>query len=326
MITAQELLSAQQRIARYIHRTPVMQSALINEIVGADIFFKCENFQKMGAFKMRGAVNAVLQLSDYQKQKGVATHSSGNFAQALALAAKQQGIKAYVVMPQNAPTIKKEAVKGYGGEIIECASTLEARESTVQQVIAETGATFLHPYNDYHVIAGQATAAMELFEDHHDLNAVFAPVGGGGLLSGTALAAHYFSSKTTVIAGEPLGADDAWQSLQKGSIVPQQNPNTIADGLRTSLGDKTFPIIKGYVNEIVRVTEQEIVAAMQLVWERMKIIIEPSSAVALAALIKNKQNYQHHKVGIILSGGNVQLNKLPFKKKVKNIIILLFFL
>ncbi len=215
-------------------------------------------------------------------------------------------------MPQNAPTIKKEAVKGYGGEIIECASTLEARESTVQQVIAETGATFLHPYDDYHVIAGQATAAMELFEDHYDLNVVFAPVGGGGLLSGTALAAHYFSSKTTVIAGEPLGADDAWQSLQKGSRVPQQNPNTIADGLRTSLGDKTFPIIKGYVNEIVRVTEQEIVAAMQLVWERMKIIIEPSSAVALAALIKNKQNYQHHKVGVILSGGNVQLNKLPF--------------
>ncbi len=312
MLTQEELLATQRRITNYIHRTPIMQSSLINNIVGVDIYFKCENFQKMGAFKMRGATNAVLQLSHDQRKRGVVTHSSGNFAQALALAAKQQGIKAYVVMPANAPKVKKEAVKGYGGEIIECSPTLEARESTVQHVIAKTKATFLHPYNDYQVIAGQATTAMELIEEHSDLNAIFAPVGGGGLLAGTALAAHYFSPHTAVIAGEPLGADDAWQSLQKGKIVPQQNPNTIADGLRTSLGDKTFPIIKQYVKEIVRVTEQEIITAMQLIWERMKIIVEPSSAVALAALIKNKQNLQYQKVGVILSGGNVQLSNLPF--------------
>ncbi len=312
MITKENLLETQQRIQKFIHRTPVMSSQLINDIVGADIYFKCENFQKMGAFKMRGATNAILQLSEIEKEFGVATHSSGNFAQALALAAKVQGIKAYIVMPSNAPDIKKTAVKAYGGEVIECIPTLEARETTLNDVVNKTGAVFLHPYNDYNVIQGQATAAMELIEEHHNLNAIFAPVGGGGLLSGTALAAFHFSPNTKVIAGEPMGADDAWQSIQKGEIVPQTNPKTIADGLLTSLGDKTFPIIKEHVEDIIRVEENEIIAAMRMIWERMKIIVEPSSAVALAALIKEKKKYKGQKIGVILSGGNVELSKLPF--------------
>jgi len=312
IITKEHLLDTHKRIKPFIHRTPVMSSQLINEIVGSEIYFKCENFQKMGAFKMRGATNAILQLTKTEREFGVATHSSGNFAQALALAAKLQGIKAYVVMPSNAPEIKKTAVKGYGGEVIECTPTLEAREITLNEVVNKTGAIFLHPYNDYQVIQGQGTAAIELFEEHHDLDTLFAPVGGGGLLAGTALAAHHFSPKTIVIAGEPMGADDAWQSFQKGKIIPQTNPNTIADGLLTSLGDKTFPIIKEHVKEIVCVEENEIIEAMRLIWERMKLVVEPSSAVALAALLKHKEKYQGKKIGVILSGGNVQLSKLPF--------------
>lgn len=311
-ITKEILLETHQRIKPFVHRTPIMSSQLINEIAGFEIYFKCENFQKMGAFKMRGATNAILQLSETAKEFGVATHSSGNFAQALALAAKLQGIKAYVVMPSNAPEIKKTAVKGYGGEVIECTPTLEARETTLNDVVNKTGAIFLHPYNNYQVIAGQGTAAMELIEEQDNLDAIFTPVGGGGLLAGTAMAAHYFSPHTNVIAGEPMGADDAWQSFQKGEIVPQTNPQTIADGLLTSLGDKTFPIIKEHVKEIIRVEEEEIIDAMRLIWERMKIIVEPSSAVALAAILKEKEKYQGKKVGIILSGGNVDLGNLPF--------------
>ncbi|PKQ60634.1 serine dehydratase [Labilibaculum filiforme] len=311
-ITKENLLETHARIKPFIHRTPVLSSQLINEIAGAEIFFKCENFQKMGAFKMRGATNAILQLSEVEKEFGVATHSSGNFAQAIALAAKTQGIKAYIVMPSNAPEIKKTAVKGYGGEIIECIPTLEARETSLNEVVNKTGAIFLHPYNDYQVIEGQASAAMELIEEYADLDAIFAPVGGGGLLSGTALAAFHFSPNTKVIGAEPMGADDAWQSIQKGEIVPQTNPKTIADGLLTSLGDKTFPIIQQHVEEIIRVEEKEIVAAMRIIWERMKIIAEASSAVALAAVLKNKKKYQGQKIGIILSGGNVELSKLPF--------------
>lgn len=311
-ISKKNLLETHNRIKPFIHKTPILSSRLINEMIGAEIYFKCENFQRMGAFKMRGATNAILQLSNTEKDFGVATHSSGNFAQALSLAAKQLNIKAYIVMPSNAPDIKKNAVKGYGGEVIECVPTLEARETTLNEVVNKTGAIFLHPYNDYQVIQGQATAAMELIEEHDDLDTIFAPVGGGGLLSGTALAATHFSPNTKVIAGEPMGADDAWQSFQKGEIIPQTNPKTIADGLLTSLGDKTFAIIKDHVEDIVRVEEDEIISAMQLVWERMKIVIEPSSAVALAALIKTKEKYQGKKVGVILSGGNVQLDKLPF--------------
>lgn len=312
IITKENLLDTHERIKPFIHRTPVMSSHLVDDLIGANVYFKCENFQKMGAFKMRGASNAILQLTDVEKEFGVATHSSGNFAQALALAAKMQGIQAYVVMPSNAPQIKKDAVKGYGAEIIECEPNLATRESTLQEVVIKTGAIFLHPYNDYHVIQGQSTAAMELIQDHPDLDCIFAPVGGGGLLAGTALAAHHFSPTTRVFAGEPLGADDAWQSFKKGEIVPQTNPVTIADGLLTSLGDKTFPIIKKHVNDILRVEENEIIDAMRLIWERMKLVVESSSAVALAALLKTKENYRDQKIGIILSGGNVQLDKLPF--------------
>ncbi|WP_421919440.1 pyridoxal-phosphate dependent enzyme [Marinifilum sp.] len=312
IITKQNLLETHQRIKNYIHRTPVLTSHLINEMAGSELFFKCENFQKMGAFKMRGATNAILQLSKTEKEFGVATHSSGNFAQALALAAKLQNIKAYVVMPSNAPEIKKAAVCGYGGEIIECEPNLQARESTLNDLVNKTGAVFLHPYNHYHVIQGQGTAAMELIEDHSDLDGIFTPVGGGGLLAGTALAAHHFTKGTKVFAGEPIGADDAWQSFQKGEIIPQTNPNTIADGLLTSLGDKTFPIIKEHVQDILRVEEEEIIAAMRLIWERMKIVAEPSSTVALAALLKEKEKFKNQKIGIIISGGNVQLDKLPF--------------
>tara|TARA_R110001583_G_scaffold47611_3_gene149092 strand:+ start:20351 stop:21292 length:942 start_codon:yes stop_codon:yes gene_type:complete len=311
-ITLKDLQETHQRIKPFIHNTPVLSSNLINEIAGVELYFKCENFQKMGAFKMRGALNAVLQLSDQQKKFGVATHSSGNFAQALALAAKLQNIKAYIVMPENAPEVKKKAVKGYGGKVIECVANLEARETTLNKVVAETGATFLHPYNDYQVIEGQGTAAMELIEEHDDLDYIISPVGGGGLLAGTALATYYLSPKTKVVAGEPFGADDAWQSLEQGVLIPQTNPQTIADGLLTSLGDKTFPIIRDYVEKIVRVEEDEIVTAMRLIWERMKIIVEPSSAVALAALLKEKEKYQGKKIGIILSGGNVDLGNLPF--------------
>jgi len=311
-INKNDLLDTHTRIKPHIHNTPVLSSSLINEIVDAQLFFKCENFQKMGAFKMRGALNTVLQLSDEQKKFGVATHSSGNFAQALALSAKLQGTKAYIVMPKNASDIKKKAVKAYGGQIIECEANLDARETSLNKIVDETGAKFLHPYNDYQVIQGQGTAAMELIEEHADLDYIITPVGGGGLLAGTALAAYHFSPKTKVVAGEPLGADDAWQSLEKGELVPQTNPQTIAEGLRTSLGDKTFPIIREYVEKIVRVEEDEIVKAMRLIWERMKIIIEPSSAVAVAALLKEKKKYKGKKVGIILSGGNVDLDNLPF--------------
>ncbi|MFA8435874.1 MAG: pyridoxal-phosphate dependent enzyme [Marinifilaceae bacterium] len=308
----QELIETKNRIQNHIHRTPVLTSRLINQIAEAEVFFKCENFQRMGAFKMRGATNAILRLTEDNRQKGVATHSSGNFAQALALAAQSLGIPAYIVMPSNAPVIKKNAVRDYGGQIIECEPTLEARESTLENIVKKTRATFIPPYNHNDVIMGQGTAAMELIEDYSDLDFIIAPVGGGGLISGTALAAYHFSPLTKIIAGEPMGADDAWQSLQAGYIIPQTNPQTIADGLRTSLGDKTFPIIQQYVEKIIRVDEKEIIHAMKLIWERMKIVIEPSSAVAFAALLREKEIFSGKKVGIILSGGNVDLTNLPF--------------
>ncbi len=304
------LQSTHRRIQPYIHRTPVLTCQTLDGMSGASLFFKCENFQKMGAFKMRGAANAILQLDDKTRQKGVATHSSGNFAQALALSASMLGVKAFIVMPSNSPAVKKAAVKGYGGEIIECEPTLQAREDTLQDVVAKTGATFIHPFNDENVILGQGTAALELIADVPDLDFIISPVGGGGLLGGTALAAHFFSPKTTVIAAEPSGADDAWQSKQAGHIVPQTNPQTIADGLRTSLGDKTFPLIRDYVADIIRVEEQDIVEALRLLMERMKIVVEPSGAVPLAVLLKEKGRFSGKRVGIILSGGNVDLKTL----------------
>ncbi len=311
-MTTQDLLNCYNRISPYVHKTPVLHSRLINELVSAEVFFKCENFQKMGAFKFRGATNAVLQLTDEQKQKGVVTHSSGNFAQALALAAKNSGVKAFIVMPNNATAVKKEAVKSYGGIVIECEPTLAAREKAAKEIQEKEGATFIHPSNDDEVILGQGTACYELLQDYPSIEFVFTPVGGGGLIAGTALFAHFFGKNCKVIGGEPMEADDAFRSLQSGKIESNTSTNTIADGLKTQLGDRNFPIIQQYVDHIVRVSEQEIINAMKLIWERMKIIVEPSSAVALAALIQEKAKYKGKKVGVILSGGNVDLAHLPF--------------
>lgn len=306
------LLEVKDRIQPYVHRTPVLTSQLLDELSGAQIFFKCENFQKMGAFKMRGAANAILSLSDEERKRGVVTHSSGNFAQAVSLAAKKLGVKAYIVMPENAPQVKKNGVMTYEGEIIECESTPQAREATAERIRQEKGASFLHPSNQDEVIYGNSTAAMELLEDHPDLDVILTPVGGGGLIAGTALAAHNFAINCKVIGGEPMEADDAYRSLLSGKIETNSNFHTVADGLRTHLGDRNFPIIKKYVDKIIRVEEDEIVNAMQLIWERMKIIIEPSCAVPFAALLKNKEEFKKMKVGIILSGGNVDVKNLPF--------------
>ncbi|WP_026348417.1 pyridoxal-phosphate dependent enzyme [Eudoraea adriatica] len=307
-----QLLDCHDRIKPYIHRTPVLTSRLLNEISGAKLFFKCENFQRMGAYKMRGATNAILLLSEEERAKGVVTHSSGNFAQALSLAAQSLDVKAYIVMPSNAPKVKKAAVSQYGGHIVECDPTIESRTAAANKIALETGATFIHPSNDMNVIIGQGTAAMELLEDYPGLDYIFAPVGGGGLIAGTALSAHYFGDNCKVVGGEPFEADDAYRSFHSGKIESNDTTNTIADGLKTVLGDNTFPIIRKYVHDIIRVTEDEIISAMRLIWERLKIIAEPSSAVALAAVIREKDDYRGKSVGIIISGGNVDLNQLPF--------------
>lgn len=307
-----DILDAATRIAPYIHRTPILTSQQLNSLSGADLFFKCENFQKMGAFKMRGATNAILQLSKEQQQKGVVTHSSGNFAQALALAAKNLKIKANIVMPRDAPEVKKDAVRGYGGIIKECEPNVKSRQDTAQKIQDETGATFIHPFNDFNVILGNASAAKELLEDQPDLDIIVAPVGGGGLVSGTLLSTLAFSKSCKVIGAEPFEVDDAYRSLQSGKIEHNITTNTIADGLKTNLGDMTFAIIQNYITDIIRVTEDEIVEAMKLIWERMKIIVEPSCATILAAVLKNKTQFKGKKVGLILTGGNVDLKKLPF--------------
>jgi threonine dehydratase len=307
-----QLQECHERIKPFIHNTPVLTSRLIDQMVGASVFFKCENFQRMGAFKMRGAANAIMQLPKALQQKGVVTHSSGNFAQALSLAAQSLGVKAFIVMPKNAPQVKKNAVKGYGGIVVECESTLKAREKEAQKIEEEQGATFIHPSNDDAVILGQGTACKELLEEHSERDYVFAPVGGGGLIAGTALAAHYFGNSCKVIGGEPLEADDAYRSLKSGTIETNISTNTVADGLRTHLGDINFPIVQRYVDHITRVTEDEIVAAMQILWERLKIVCEPSSAVAFAATLKEKELLKGKKIGIIISGGNVDVNRLPF--------------
>ncbi len=316
MITKEQIIQAHERIKPYIHRTPVMKSDSINEMAGCNIYFKCENFQKVGAFKARGAMNAALLIPEEQRKNGLATHSSGNHAQALARAGKILGVKTYIVMPRTAPEIKKRGVRGYGGEIFECEPTLTARESTLAEVVVKTGATEIHPFNNYDVMAGQATAAKELFSDTPHLDFLLAPVGGGGLLSGTSLAAKYFSPTTAVIAGEPAGSDDAYRSLKSGKIEQAQS-QTIADGLLTTLGDKTFPIIKENVKEVITVTDEEIINAMRVIWERLKIIAEPSCVVPFAAVLKEKEKFTGKNVGIILSGGNVDLEKVAefFKKK-----------
>ena len=305
----EDLKKAHQRILPHINRTPVLTCSSLDKIVGAKLFFKCENFQKVGAFKFRGATNAVFSLSEEETSLGVVTHSSGNHAAALALAARNRGITARIVMPSNAPKVKIDAVKNYGGIITFCEPTLEARETTAAKIIKKTGATMIHPFNNYRIIAGAGTAALELIDEISDLNYILAPVGGGGLLSGTALAAKYINPKIKVIAGEPKNADDAYRSIKAGYIIPPKNPDTIADGLKTALGDKTFPIIQKFVDDIVLVTEEEIVEAMHYIFERMKIIIEPSSAVPIAVLLFKKLKVESKRVGIIISGGNVDFGK-----------------
>jgi threonine dehydratase len=305
--------AAHLRIKPFIHRTPLMSSTFLNRLTGADLYFKPENLQKIGAFKARGGVNAILSLPAEALAQGVATHSSGNHAQAIAYAASMVGVKAYIVMPENSPLVKIKAVEGYGAEITFCTNTPEDREATVRKIVERTGAAFIHPFNDYAVIAGQATATKELIEDADVmLDYIVAPVGGGGLLSGTALAAHYFSSGTRVIAGEPAGAADAILSFQNGKIEKAPFVNTIADGLLTNLGDKTFPLIRDYVQDIRTVSDDEIISAMRLLWERMKLVVEPSGAVSLATVIKNREFFSGKKIGVILTGGNVDLGKLPF--------------
>ena len=311
--TLTEIHQAAERIKPYAHRTPVLTNKSLNQKVGAQVFLKCENLQKVGAFKFRGACNAVFSLSDEEAMRGVVTHSSGNHAAALALAAKMRGIPAYIVMPSNAPSVKKEAVAGYGGQITFCEPTLAARESTMEGIRQKTGATVVHPYNNEKVIAGQGTAAMELLEDIPDLDVIIVPVGGGGLLSGTSIAAVGIKKGIRIIAGEPEMADDAFRSMQAGKIIPSENPKTIADGLLTSLGDLTFPIIQKNVEQIVTVSEAGIIASMKFVWERAKVIIEPSSAVAIGVLWEKKIDLSGLKVGVIISGGNVDLNKLPWQ-------------
>lgn len=312
-ITLRTIQQAAERIKPYVHRTPVLTNESLDQRVGAQVFLKCENMQKVGAFKFRGACNAVYSLSDEEARSGVCTHSSGNHAQALALAARLRGIPAYIVMPDNAPQVKKDAVAGYGGQITFCEPTLQARESTMESIRLDTGAAVIHPYNDERVIAGQGTAALELLEDVPDLDVIITPVGGGGLLSGTAIAATESNKGIRVIAGEPELADDAYRSMQAGEIIPSVNPKTVADGLLTSLGTLTFPIISERVEQIVTVSEQGIIDSMKFIWERAKLVIEPSAAVAVAVLWEKKIDLTGLKVGVILSGGNVDLGKLPWQ-------------
>jgi threonine dehydratase len=312
--TLRDIRRAAERIRPFAHRTPVMTCASLDREVGARVFLKCENLQKVGAFKFRGACNAVFSLEEREALRGVATHSSGNHAQALALAARLRGIPALIVMPHNAPSVKKAAVAAYGGRIVFCEPTLEAREAALAQVVRETGATVVHPYNDYRVIAGQGTAGLELVEEIPELDVVMTPVGGGGLLSGTALSVKGLCPGTRVLAGEPEGADDAFRSLRAGRILPSVDPKTVADGLRTSLGTLTFPIIRERVEQIVTVSEGAIVSAMKFIWERAKIIVEPSAAVPVGVLWERKIDLTGLRIGIILSGGNVDLDRLPWQK------------
>jgi threonine dehydratase len=309
-----DIVAAHRRIQKYIHRTPVLSSSGINDIFSTSLFFKCENFQKVGAFKFRGATNAVLSLPEVDARKGVGTHSSGNHAAALALAARMKGIQAQIVMPHTAPEIKKTAVRGYGGIITWCEPTLDSREATMQEVIDRTGVIFVPPYDDFNIICGQGTAAREMIEEAGVLDIVMVPVGGGGLASGTAISTRAMLPSARVVAIEPAGADDAYRSFTSRKFVPSVNPKTIADGLLTSLGELTFRIILDQVDEIVTVSEDAIVAAMKMIWERMKIVVEPSGSVPLAAIIENKIDVAGKKVGLILTGGNVELSKLPFKQ------------
>jgi threonine dehydratase len=306
----EEILLAARRLEPWAHRTPVLTSRTLDDRSGARVFVKCENLQRVGAFKFRGAMNALLQLDDAQRRAGVVTHSSGNHAQALALAGQLLGVPVTIVMPHTAPAVKRAATGGYGARIVTCEPTLASREAAVAEEVARHGFTLVHPFNDWNVIAGQGTAALELLEQAGPLDVVLAPVGGGGLLSGTALAVKGQAPETRVVGAEPERADDARRSLEAGSIQPSNDPRTIADGLRTSLGDRTFAVISRHVDAIVTASEAEIIEAMRFVWERMKILIEPSSAVVVAPLLTGRLSVSGQRVGIILSGGNVDVEPL----------------
>ncbi len=305
-----DIRSAHERIKPFIHRTPVMTSLQLNRMFDCDLFFKCENFQKVGAFKFRGAMNAVRLLSDEEKRKGVVTHSSGNHAAALALAAAMNGVKAYIVMPETAPEVKKNAVAGYGAEITFCEPTLEARENTARIIVEKTGAAMIHPYDNFNVICGQGTAALELMNEISDLDIIVAPVGGGGLMSGTSTAARALGKNIKIAAAEPLNANDAWKSFTTGVLCPSVDPQTIADGLLTSLSELTFSIIRNNVDQILTVSEEAIMECMMLIWERMKIIAEPSAATVLAAVKENPGFFKGKRTGLIISGGNVDFRSL----------------
>ena len=307
-----DIQSAYERIKPYIHKTPVLTSRLLNEHFGCELFFKCENFQRVGAFKFRGATNAVMSLSAEERIRGVVTHSSGNHAAALALAARMNGVKAYIVMPENAPAVKKNAVAGYGAGITFCKPTQQAREETTQSIMEKTGAILIHPYDNFDVICGQGTAALELLTDKKDLEFIIAPIGGGGLMSGTSTCTRGLNEEIKVIGAEPAKADDAYRSFIAGSILPSINPVTVADGLLTSLSQLTFSIIKSRVDAIYTVREDSIIECMLLVWERMKIVIEPSSATVLAVIKENRDIFRDRKAGLIISGGNVDFRNLPF--------------
>ena len=310
--TFDDVKTAHKRIAPYIHRTPILTSSYFNGLTGAELFFKCENFQKAGAFKVRGASNAVFGLSDEKAAKGVATHSSGNHALSLSYAAGRRGIQATVVMPNTAPEAKKAAVRGYGGEVLECEPSTAAREAMLGELVARTGADFVHPYNDHRVIAGQGTCALELYQDIGELDAVISPIGGGGMISGTCLTMSNVSPITKIYAAEPKNADDAYRSFHAGEIIEDDSPQTVADGLKVSLRPRTWHFVSNFVTDVLLASEEEIIDAMYLTWQRMKIVIEPSSAVPLAAILKNKELFAGKRVGVIITGGNVDLKKLPW--------------
>ncbi len=310
--TFDDVIAAHERIRPHIHRSRIFASRYMNQLTGAELFFKCENFQKAGAFKVRGASNAVFGLSDEKAAKGVATHSSGNHALSLSYAAGRRGIPVTVVMPRTAPQAKKDAVRGYGGTIVECEPSTSSREATFAEVVAESGADFVHPYNDPRVIAGQATCSRELLEQVENLDAVIAPIGGGGMVSGTCLTLSNIAPKVEIFAAEPEQADDAYRSFKAGHIIADDAPQTVADGLKVPLKELTWHFVSNHVTDILTASEQEIIDAMKLTWQRMKLVIEPSCAVPLATILKNKERFAGKRIGVIITGGNVDLDKLPW--------------
>ena len=313
MLTLKDIELAHERIRPFIHRTPILTNSSLNKLAGAELFFKCENFQKAGSFKIRGATNTVELLSDSELKRGIATTSSGNHGAALSMAVSRRGGSTKVVMPHNTPKIKVDNVKRNGGEVVWCEPDQKFRESVLKDVVEETGATVVHPYNDERIMAGQGTCAKEILEDVPTIDCIVSPVSGGGLLSGSLVAAKNMKNSVKVFGAEPEEADDAYQSLKQGKIVPNKTINTICDGLRAEIGSKTFPVIQNLVDEIIPVSEKDIIESLQMIWERMKIIVEPSCSISLALILKNKKMFKNKNVGLIMSGGNVDLNKLPWK-------------